>query len=229
MRNYNLMKKVFLAGFLLVMLAELVSQATALKDLHLLSKPLIMLSLGAYYIVTMRSRRLRIPMPMMMALGFSFLGDVALMGSGEIYFMLGLVSFLLAHIAYVFVYRQHRLAEGEPLLQVQKIRFSLPFILAGTGLVTVLYPHLNELKVPVMIYAAVLVMMVLNAMFRYGLTSARSFWPVFLGAFAFMVSDSLLAFDKFVQPITLSGVWIMSSYMLAQFLIVWGVVNHPKE
>jgi uncharacterized membrane protein YhhN len=223
------MKKVFLVGFLVVMLAELVSQATALKDLHLLSKPLIMLSLGAYYVVTMRSRRLRIPMPMLMALGFSFLGDVALMGSGEIYFMLGLVSFLLAHIAYVFVYRQHRLAEGEPLLQVQKIRFSLPFILAGTGLVTVLYPHLNELKVPVMIYAAVLVMMVLNAMFRYGLTSARSFWPVFLGAFAFMVSDSLLAFDKFVQPIALSGVWIMSSYLLAQFLIVWGVVNHPKE
>jgi uncharacterized membrane protein YhhN len=229
MRNYDLMKKVFLVGFLVVMLAELVSQATALKDLHLLSKPLIMLSLGAYYVVTMRSRRLRIPMPMLMALVFSFLGDVALMGSGEIYFMLGLVSFLLAHIAYIVVYRQLRLAEGEPLLQVQRIRFSLPFILAGTGLVTVLYPHLNELKVPVMIYAAVLVMMVLNAMFRYGLTSARSFWPVFLGAFAFMVSDSLLAFDKFVQPIALSGVWIMSSYMLAQFLIVWGVVNHPKE
>ena len=77
--------------------------------------------------------------------------------------------------------RQHRIGEH------QKIRFSFPIILAGTGLIVVLYPSLGSLKIPVVTYALVLIVMVLNSVFRYGRTSSVSFGSVFLGSIFFYV------------------------------------------
>jgi alkylglycerol monooxygenase len=43
---------------------------------------------------------------------------------------------------------------------------------------------------------------------------------VALGACVFMVSDSLIAINKFVTPVTLSPLWILATYYAAQLLIV---------
>ncbi len=86
----------------------------------------------------------------MLAVSFSFLGDTLLLFGdlAEIYFMLGLVSFLLAHLFYVYAYRQHRLAETTNSLHgVRRIRMAFPILLAGTGLLVVLFPSLGPLKI----------------------------------------------------------------------------------
>jgi len=101
--------------------------------------------------------------------------------------------------------------------------------LAGTGLVTVLFPHLGNLQIPVMVYALVITLMSLQALFRYGYTSKPSFILVFCGAISFMISDSLLAINKFMQPLPLSGLAIMLTYLLAQYLIVEGVLKHEVK
>lgn len=111
---------------------------------------------------------------------------------------------------------------------LRRVRFSFPIVLAGTGLLVVLYPHLGELRIPVVVYALVLVIMVLNALFRYGRTPNSSFWLVFIGAFLFMLSDSLLAINKFKAPIPQGGIWIMTSYISAQYLIVEGIIRHRQ-
>ena len=143
--------------------------------------------------------------------------------------MLGLGSFLIAHIGYILAYNQHRSAQhGTELLGVQKFRFALPIVLAGTGLITVLYPHLGELRIPVSVYALVLVVMVLKALFRFGFTNAKSFWLVFIGALLFMVSDSLIAINKFLSGFDAAGLAIMSTYMVAQFLLIKGLLLHER-
>ena len=109
------------------------------------------------------------------------------------------------------------------------MRLSFPFLLAGSGLVVILYPRLGELKIPVMIYALVLTLMVVQSVFRLGRTSAKSFWLVFFGAAFFMVSDSLLAINKFYQPISFAGVWVMITYITAVYLIVDGVIAHVEK
>jgi uncharacterized membrane protein YhhN len=43
---------------------------------------------------------------------------------------------------------------------------------------------------------------------------------VALGACAFMLSDSLIAINRFVQPLPLVSLWVLGSYYLAQILIV---------
>ena len=80
-----------------------------------------------------------------------------------------------------------------------------------------------------MVYALVLIVMVLNSVFRYGRTSNVSFSLVFLGSILFMFSDSVLAINKFLKPVPAAGFWIMSTYILAQFLIIHGLVRHASN
>ena len=68
-----------------------------------------------------------------------------------------------------------------------------------------------------MVYALILIAMVLNSVFRYGRTINVSFWLVFVGSIFFMLSDSVLAINKFFRPVTAAGFWIMSTYILAEF------------
>jgi len=60
---------------------------------------------------------------------------------------------------------------------------------------------------------------------RFGRVSLFSFEIVFYGAVLFLFSDSMLAYNKFVQPLPNAGLIIMASYMLAQYLIVLGSIE----
>ena len=108
----------------------------------------------------------------------------------------------------------------------QKVRFSLPIVLAGTGLVVVLMPALGSLQIPVLVYGLVIVLMVMTALFRYGRTSPASFWLVFGGAILFMISDGTLSVNKFLAPVPYASFCIMLTYIAAQFMIVRGIVLH---
>jgi uncharacterized membrane protein YhhN len=221
------MKKVSIVLFGVAAILEVVCQLYALEQLHHFVKPSLMVLLGLHYFTCVpSSERSNLVLG---AIFFSFLGDSFLLydHKNELYFMLGLGSFLLAHLAYIFAFRQHRNEnEGDQLHTVQTVRMAFPVILAATGLVVVLYPHLGALKFPVIVYAFVLMLMVLNSLFRYGRTSATSFSLAFGGAVLFMISDSLLAINKFLQPFELGGVLIMITYMGGQYLIVKGMMRH---
>jgi len=212
----------------MVSAAELLAVQIGWDVLHLISKPLIVLSLIGYYWSLSSSRSI----VLVVALLFCWAGDVFLLFQGGIpsFFLLGLVSFLIGHVLYILSYRYFRWKDtSRELLGTQKVRFALPIVLAGTGLVVVLYPSLGDLKIPVMIYALVLTLMVLNAVFRYGRTSSASFWFAFAGAVLFMTSDSLLAINKFLNPLPSASLLIMLTYIAAQFLIVEGMLRHVEE
>ncbi|HEY0656387.1 MAG TPA: lysoplasmalogenase [Chryseosolibacter sp.] len=219
------MKKIALAVFILSVIGTLVHELIGVPLLFAISKPLIVVSLLAYYYVASQ-REDRSP-TFVIALLACLAGDIFLMDPD--YFIPGLVSFLIGHVLYIFSYRQHQSEDDvDSLRGIQRVRLAFPIILAGTGLVVILYPVLGDLQIPVMIYAAVITAMTLTALFRYGRTNTRSFWLVFSGAALFMISDSVLAFNKFLEPITNAGLYIMLTYMAAQFLIVEGILKHAS-
>jgi uncharacterized membrane protein YhhN len=220
------MRKFSLILFALATAGVLFSEIAHISWLHLVSKPLIMLSLLLYYWLSVpaevRSR------PVILAIVFCFLGDVLLMNKD--YFILGLVAFLIGHVMYIFAYRQHQFEDtANALFGIQRIRLAFPIILAATGLVVILLPVLGDLKIPVILYATVLAVMVINALFRYGRTTSPSFWLVFGGAVLFMASDSILAINKFLMHITLGEFYIMLTYTAAQLFIIEGLVRHPQQ
>ena len=222
-------RRIFLILFLSDALVHVIGQVMAVQILIDVSKPLILPFLGGYYGASSAFPRSFI---LVGALFACWIGDVALMfvGYGEHWFMTGLVAFLIGHVLFVITYRQFRWDSIEVgLSPIQKIRFSLPVVLAGTGLVTILYPGLGGLKIPVIIYATAIMVMVMNAIFRFGRTPSKSFWLVLLGALLFMLSDSILAINKFRGGIEMSGVWIMITYISAQYCIVEGLLKHKDR
>jgi uncharacterized membrane protein YhhN len=221
------MRKILIAAFCVVSSGDVLALIMSWDTLHRTLKPFIMITIAAYYLYSVRKEG-----PSIVVVGaifFSWLGDVLLLFSGELYFMSGLGAFLLAHLCYIISYRQHQTQNEDALMRIQKVRFSLPIILAGTGLLVVLWRHLGELRIPVFFYAVVLVMMVLHALARYGSTSLASFWLVFSGAMLFMVSDSILAINKFISASTRLAVFIMATYIAAQFLIIVGLIRHHRS
>ena len=82
------------------------------------------------------------------------------------------------------------------------------------------------MRFPVVAYAAVIQAMVIAAVFRWGRTANASFWAVFAGALLFMISDSLIAVNKFYTPLDGASQWIMTTYLSGQFLIVFGLLKH---
>ena len=219
-------RNVFIIPFVVTAIVNLAGDLMSISILSDISKPLLIPFLGGYY---MAGKSIYRSKPLLIALFACWIGDVSLMfvGLNGNWFIIGLLSFLIGHIFYIITYRQHRWESTDnELLVPQKIRYSIPVVLAGTGLVVILFPVLGGLQFPVMIYALALIVLVMNAIFRYGRTSSRSFWMTLAGSVLFMISDAILAINKFLGEIEMGGVYIMLTYITAQFLIVEGLRSH---
>lgn len=164
---------------------------------------------------------------LLLALFFSWLGDLFLMGSGPQWFILGLGSFLLAHLSYLAVFRVDDMFSSTSFLRKRPV-IAVGVIGLGASLLLLLWPFLKEMKAPVAVYATVITVMALAGIGRYGNLQETPAKAVVIGVLLFMLSDSLLALNKFGQDlvvIPLAGIWVMVTYVLAQAAIVWGVTT----
>ena len=164
------------------------------------------------------------------ALAFSWIGDVILLFAdiAEIYFILGLVSFLISHIIYctLFNKQEHIQTRNNIVFRIGCGIIAVYLI----GMLWVLLPTLGNLKIPVIVYAFVICTMVLFAFNGFLTWSKPGNKYAFAGAVIFVVSDSILAMDKFHAPIEKSAFMIMLTYLLAQYLLVDGILKlNPKK
>jgi uncharacterized membrane protein YhhN len=90
-------------------------------------------------------------------------------------------------------------------------------------LIYLLWPTIGNMRIPVIIYGAVLMVMGWQAAEMWVRWSDLSALAAMLGAILFMLSDSTLALNKFRAPIRQSAIIIMSTYWAAQLLIAWSV------
>ncbi|MFZ3081937.1 lysoplasmalogenase [Rhodoferax ferrireducens] len=204
---------------LLLILVAALSTATRVLDLttlHFVFKPLTMLV--AITLVAARSYSTgagaRFDVYLMAALAASLAGDVFLMLPGN-YFIPGLASFLVAHLFYIALFRQ-----GVPWFPSRRA-------LAGTlGIGAAMYAWVwgaladPVLQVAVAAYVSVIALMVAQAIGRAATVRDAGAKAVGLGACVFMLSDALIAVNRFVQPLPLVSLWVLASYYTAQILIV---------
>ncbi|GAA4275642.1 hypothetical protein GCM10022259_03660 [Aquimarina mytili] len=106
--------------------------------------------------------------------------------------------------------------------------FSMFTIGYGVILFYVLYPGLEKMLIPVILYMIVILLMSNASFIRSELVSKKSYILVLAGSLFFMLSDSLLAIDMFYTPLPLGNIWIMLTYASAQFLIVYGIMNQKE-
>ncbi|MGJ7614981.1 MULTISPECIES: lysoplasmalogenase family protein [unclassified Variovorax] len=144
----------------------------------------------------------------------SLAGDVLLMGPAKL-FVPGLVCFLLAHLAYIALFR---IGVGT----LPRRRVLAATLLIGAGMYAFLWQGglPAALRMPVGVYVLVIACMAAQAVGRAAvLRDAPSRW-VAVGACFFMLSDALLATNRFVSPLPLAPLWVLGTYYAAQILIV---------
>ncbi len=142
----------------------------------------------------------------------------------EIFFLLGLASFLLAHIFYIICFHQVRVREGvksNPWLLVLVVVYY-------AALISWLSPYLGDMKLPVRVYGIVISFMFMLAMHMLYIKNRSAGKWMMTGALLFVISDSILSINKFYQSFEPAGVLIMLTYGLAQLFIVQGAIKYIR-
>ena len=161
-----------------------------------------------------------------LALVFSLVGDVNLMFPDR-FFLPGLLSFMLAHVFYIAGFNQGPLplnllslfiaglVAGGGALVFRRIRVGLVRTAEG-----------RRMMLPVLVYSTIISLMLISAW----LCLLRPGWSFYaalaasLGALLFFISDSVLAYNRFVEKTPHSDLLVMSTYHLGQIAIIVGVV-----
>lgn len=185
------------------------------------TKPLLMPLLLFYFAVEtgIRSAASRL---ITAALICSWLGDLFLMFKG--YFIPGLVSFFFAHIFYIIHNQQ---LTGRGIIRQQPWT-ALPVLLYLVGILSYLLPHLGPLKIPVIIYASMICLFLLSALNLRSKIHPAAARLLVLGATLFVISDSILAINRFKPSVSIFPPSVMITYCTAQYLIVSAYINHQK-
>ena len=188
------------------------------------TKALIIPVLMILFLVNLNPLRNRLHLIMFTGLFFSWAGDVILefsKNNGN-FFILGLAFFLLAHIAYFTAFIT---TPGKNSIMSNRFWLLIPVILYGIALGSFLYGDLASMRLPVILYAIVILTMLAGAINRKEKVKKSSYLMVLAGAILFVISDSVIAINKFSYQFESSGIVIMSTYILAQYLIVAGYID----
>jgi len=201
------------AVFPAVALVHIAALALGQEWLSLLTKPFIMLVLALALLWSIR-RLSAAAVTALVAILCSWLGDVALMVPGELAFAVGILCFMLAQAGYVVLFvRFLRRRRRPPVWALVYVAW----LVLGIGL-------LSQQDMGALYPAVVLYGVVIGAM---AAASTMTTPTIAVGGALFLISDSLIAIDRFVPSVT---VWaadeiIMASYAAGQGLIVWGVAE----
>jgi uncharacterized membrane protein YhhN len=194
----------------------------------LVFKSLLMPCLILLLMINSGRENSRLQWLMFSALFFSWAGDILLEFSKvqEGMFLMGLVSFLLTHVLYLLVFS---LTPGTAFNPKKLLFAAVPVILYGAGLLFYLKDDLGSMMIPVTVYAVVILTMLVGAISRKNKVERDSYLLVLTGALLFVVSDSMIAVNRFSHAITGAPLLIMSTYMLGQFLIVQGYIRQYRK
>ncbi|MFZ9263201.1 MAG: lysoplasmalogenase [Chitinophagaceae bacterium] len=218
-------QRLFFFLFSIISLIEISLVAYNREDLRFATKPLIVPLLGLTYYFSLNIKGGLLKDAIIWALFFSWLGDILL--QKENLFVPGLICFLTAHIFYIFFFA-HTSSEKtsffklRPVMLIAVLAYLIEFM-------HLLWPSLGAMKIPVLIYGITISTMLSAAIWQYQKLNDRTALYLIIGATMFVTSDSILAINKFSYPFSSAGIFIMSTYILAQLFIVLGAIQYRNN
>jgi uncharacterized membrane protein YhhN len=201
--------------------------------LAFLTKPMLVGVLAIYYYLLTRRDPSRFNRSILLGLIFSIAGDTFLLfqSLGETYFLLGLGSFLLAQLSYLrgfLAFKPHL-----PGLLRRRPAAIIPLFIYLPALLAFLWPAVSGvLRGAIVVYGAAITAMACGSLHLLNKAPGKAGASIFAGALFFVLSDSLIALNKFRSDafeIPQSGLLIMATYLIAQWLIVRGAIAAEKD
>lgn len=206
--------------FLLVAIADVYAVITQNKTMEMIFKPMLMTTLAVVYLVSVQKPSFWL----LSALFFSFWGDVFLLDKTN-FFVFGLASFLVAHIIYVKI--TINFLHKASLTKI--ITSAIPFMVLFVGLLSVIYPKLNDMLIPVLVYGIAISTFGTVALLHYRQQKNTASSWLLLGAILFIASDSFIALNNFYQAKQLFNIVIIVLYIVSQYLIVKAVITKSND
>ncbi len=199
-----------LVAFVVVAVANLVSVSVGISWLELVTKPFLC---GLLVVWAWLACDRRPPGLLMAGLVAALAGDELLGPSGSAWFIAGMGAFLVMQVCYILGFLRLGAADG-----LRRRRWVLAaWALLWLALQVVVGPMLGELRIPIAVYSAALVTMAACAV-------AMGDRRIGVGGVLFLVSDLLIGLGAADLDVPASGFLVMSTYALAQLLIVTGWV-----
>jgi uncharacterized membrane protein YhhN len=150
---------------------------------------------------------------------FSLAGDVFLMLPSD-RFVAGLTSFFVGHVFYVAAFA----ADAGPMdAFVREPLLLLAMLAASAGLYAYLRSGLGDMKLPVVVYGVAIAAMAWQAMARWNETGQLGALLACSGALLFVVSDSVLAVNRFRRSFGAAQAVVLATYFSAQCLIALSI------
>lgn len=209
--------------FLVLLAAHLLSIQQQYSLLAACTKPLLLLTLITWFIKSTSPITGNFKQMILAALCLSLAGDVWLIfeKSNPSFFIFGLICFLAAHVFYALSFNRLRTDNAV------SVKWWLAIFVAAFyfSLIYMLFAHLGDMKIPVLIYGAVISIMLFIAIHFFFVKKPGSVFIV-AGALLFITSDSLLAINKFYSPFANASTYIMLTYAFAQYYIVKGIIQY---
>lgn len=220
-----LIKKYGLPVFLLILFLHLVCIYLGMSTPRLITK-LLLLPLLILYLAAEPGKT---SVVVYIGLFCSFMGDLLLTRSGEIFFLLGMLAFIGTHVCNILFF--YRLQTGHPGKPVSLVLALVVLAVISGGVYFLLADQLGSFRIPILVYMAIISLMAVMAtqtLVHPGLiqTSIRCFIP---GAALFVLSDGLLALNKFLLHTGTIDIAVMLTYGMAQYLLVKGFVAVKNE
>ena len=214
------MKYVFLAVFFVSTAIHLIASIRKDTRMRNISKPFLLLSLLGFYVLATRS----VSAAIVLALIFSWIGDVLLMPKGVKWFTAGGIAFMISHAFFVLGY----------LKDVDFSRISVPLIVVlavfFAAAVAVIFSRLKQhlpkaLFYPMFLYLLINGTMNCFAIFRCVSIPSAATITTAIGAALFFISDTSLFFVRFKKDSRLKTHFlVMLTYSIGEFLIVCGLL-----
>lgn len=166
------------------------------------------------------------------ALVFALLGDIFRMPLFD-NFILGLVFFLFSHFVYSILFLWE--SRGQIIRNINDswLFLLIVFLILASVLISLLPPLIinNQavflVALPTLIIALYLLVLSTNVYSSVNNTIYGRY--VMLGGLFFIFSDSVLAINRFSLDVRLSSVWVLSSYVIAQWFLVYGYMNSKRD
>ena len=214
------MKYLFLAVFLISTAIHLYASLKKDTKLRNISKPFILLSLLGFYVTAARV----ISIAIILALIFSWIGDVLLIPKGVKWFTAGGISFMISHAFFIVGYCRDIVFSKIPVFLI--VLLSVFFAVTVSFIFSKLKPHLPKaLFYPMFLYLLINGTMNCFAIFRCVSVPSAATVITAVGAALFFVSDSSLFFVRFDKDSKLKTHFlVMLTYSIGEFLIVLGLL-----
>lgn len=207
MRIWQLLSAALLVSFALLLRAD---YAGAAQQVYLF-KPLSTILVIAIVFPAVRQAGDAYARFVALGLLFSLVGDVFLMLPRD-RFVAGLASFLLAHLWYIGAFTR----DGG---FSRHSSTALPLVALGVILMSLLWPFLGALRLPVTAYMLVILAMAWQALERSRQDAHDGAWWAAVGAVLFVASDATLGLARFRADFAGSRALVLGTYYLAQWMI----------